>query len=132
MKLEKGEIIEIPLENPTYFTKTKQQEIGIIIFSSLTVVLLLLALTIRNKPENVAGRKELKEAENERNQEARENYIKNLMADPYINIESDKYFGIHQNRLREHRASAYQGRIYYLGKKGALYYQSSTGTRIYI
>ena len=132
MKLEKGEIIEIPLENPTYFTKTKQQEIGIIIFSSLTVVLLLLALTIRNKPENVARRKELKEAENERNQEARENYIKNLMADPYINIESDKYFGIHQNRLREHRASAYQGRIYYLGKKGGLYYRSSTGTRIYI
>ena len=36
MKLEKGEIIEIPVENPTYFTKTKQQEIGIIIFSSLT------------------------------------------------------------------------------------------------
>ena len=132
MKLEKGEIIEIPLENPTYFSKTKQQEIGIIIFSSLTVVLLLLALTIRNEPENVARRKELKEAENEKNQEARENYIKNLMADPYINIESDKYFGIHQNRLREHRASAYQGRIYYLGKKGALYYQSSTGTRIYI
>ena len=132
MKLEKGEIIEIPLENPTYFTKTKQQEIGIIIFSSLTVVLLLLALTIRNKPENVARQKELKEAENERNQEAKENYIKNLMADPYINIESDKYFGIHQNRLREHRASAYQGRIYYLGKKGALYYRSSTGTRIYI
>ena len=76
MKLEKGEIIEIPLENPTYFTKTKQQEIGIIIFSSLTIVLLLLALTFRNKPENVARRKELKEAENERNQEARENYIK--------------------------------------------------------
>ena len=132
MKLEKGEIIEIPLENPTYFSKTKQQEIGIIIFSSLTVVLLLLVLTIRNKPENVARRKELKEAENERNQEARENYMKNLMADPYINIESDKYFGIHQNRLREHRASAYQGRIYYLGKKGGLYYRSSTGTRIYL
>ena len=58
--IEEGEIIEIPVENPTYFTKTKQQEIGIIIFSSLTVVLLLLALTIRNKPENVARRKELK------------------------------------------------------------------------
>ena len=54
------------------------------------------------------------------------------MADPYINIESDKYFGTHQDRLREHRASAYQGRIYYLGKKGGLYYRSSTGTRIYI
>ena len=130
--IEEGEIIEIPVENPTYFTKAKQQEIGIIIFSSLTVVLLLLALTIRNKPENVARRKELKEAENERNQEARENYIKNLMADPYINIESDKYFGIHQDVLREHKASPYQGRRYNLGKRVDLHYLSSTGTRIYL
>ena len=84
--IKEGEIIEIPVENPTYFTKAKQQEIGTIVFSSLTVVLLLLAITIRNKPENVARRKELKEAENERNQEARENYIKDLMADPYLNI----------------------------------------------
>ena len=49
--IEEGEIIEIPVENPTYFTKAKQQEIGTIVFSSLTVVLLLLAITIRNKPE---------------------------------------------------------------------------------
>ena len=69
--IEEGEIIEIPVENPTYFTKAKQQEIGIIVFSSLTAVLLLLAITIRNKPENVARRKELKEAENERNQKER-------------------------------------------------------------
>ena len=34
------------------------------------------------------------------------------MADPYINIESDKYFGIHQNRLREHRVSVHKGSIY--------------------
>ena len=73
MELEKGEIIEIPVENPTYFTKAKQPEIGIIVFSFLTVVLLLLAITLMNKPENVSRRKELKEAENERNQEAREN-----------------------------------------------------------
>ena len=46
MELEKGEIIEIPVENPTYFIKAKQQEIGIIITNALTVVLLLLALTI--------------------------------------------------------------------------------------
>ena len=58
--IEEGEIIEIPVENPTYFTKAKQQEIGIIVFSSLTVVLLLLAITIRNKPENISRRKELK------------------------------------------------------------------------
>ena len=49
MELEKGEIIEIPVENPTYFTKAKQQEIGIIIFSSLTVVLLVFAINIKNR-----------------------------------------------------------------------------------
>ena len=43
------------------------------------------------------------------------------MADPYINIEYNKYFGIRQNRLRTYRASAYQWRIYYLGIKGGLY-----------
>ena len=42
--IEEGEIIEIPVEDPTYFTKAKQKEIGIIVFSSLTVVLLLLAI----------------------------------------------------------------------------------------
>ena len=46
---EEGEIIEIPVENPTYFTRAKQQEIGTIVFSSLTVVLLLLALYIKNR-----------------------------------------------------------------------------------
>ena len=55
--IEEGRIIEIPVENPTYFTKEKQQEIGIIVFSSLTVVLLLLAITVRNKPENVPEEK---------------------------------------------------------------------------
>jgi hypothetical protein len=50
-----------------------------------------LAITIRNKPENVFRRKELKESENERNQEARENYIKDLMADPYLNIVTEDF-----------------------------------------
>ena len=129
--IEEGEIIEIPVENPTYFTKAKQQEI-VIVFISLTVVLLLLAITIRNKPENVSRRKELKEAENERNQEARENYIKDLMADPYLNIVTEDFFEVHKERLKEHRISIYKGVTYYLGKKGSLYYRSSKGTRIYI
>ena len=130
--IEEGEIIEIPVENPTYFTKAKQPEIGIIVFSFLTVVLLLLAITLMNKPENVSRRKELKEAENERNQEARENYIKDLMADPYLNIVTEDFFKVHNERLKEHRVSIYQGVTYYLGKKGGLYYRFSTGTRIYI
>ena len=132
MELEKGEIIKIPVGNPTYFTNAKQQEIGIIAFSSLTLVLLLLAITIRNQPENVARRKILKEAENKRNQEARENYIKDLLSDPHLNIITEDYFEVHKERLKEHRVSIYQGVTYYLGKKGGLYYRSSTGTRIYL
>ena len=110
--IKRGEIIEIPVENPTYFTKAKQKEIGTIVFSSLTVILLLLAITIRNKPENVSRRKELKESENERNQEARENYTKDLMADTYLNIVTDDFFEIHKERLKEHRISIYQGVTY--------------------
>ena len=33
MELEKGEIIEIPVENSTNFTNAKQPEIGIIVLS---------------------------------------------------------------------------------------------------
>ena len=47
--IEEGEIIEIPVENPTYFTKAKQQEIGIIVLSSLIVVSLRLANYIKNR-----------------------------------------------------------------------------------
>ena len=39
---------------------------------------------------------------------------------------------LHKKRLREHRFSKYKGTTYYLGKKGGLYYRSSTGTRIYL
>ena len=46
--IEEGEIIEIPVENPTYFTNAKQPEIGIIVLSS-TVVLLILAFYIKNR-----------------------------------------------------------------------------------
>ena len=133
--IEEGEIIEIPVENPTYFTKAKQQEIGTIVFCSLTVVLLFLAALSSNvyySKKNKEKRLENSKLKAERIEKGEKEYRQNLMADPYINIESDKYFGIHQNRLREHRASAYQGRIYYLGKKGGLYYRSTTGTRIYL
>ena len=123
--IEKGELIEIPVENPTYFTNAKQQEIGIIVFSSLSVFLLLFAITIRNKPDNVASRKVFKEAENKRNQEARENYIKDLMADPYLNIVTEDFFEVHKERLKEHRISIYHGVTYYLGKKGGLYFRLS-------
>ena len=38
--IKEGEIIEIPVENPTYFTKANQPEIGIIVLS-FTVLLLV-------------------------------------------------------------------------------------------
>ena len=46
--IEEGEIIEIPVENPTYFTNAKQPEIGIIVLS-FTIVLLVLAIYIKNR-----------------------------------------------------------------------------------
>ena len=46
--IEEGEIIEIPVENPTYFANAKQPEIGIIVLS-FTVVLLGLAIYIKNR-----------------------------------------------------------------------------------
>ena len=133
MDIEKEEIIEIPVENPTNF-KEKEQSLLYLFGGVLLVLLFLAALS-----SNVYHRKKNKEKRLENNkvkaeiiEKEEKEYRQNLMADPYINIESDKYFGIHQNRLREHRASAYQGRIYYLGKKGGLYYRSSTGIRIYL
>ena len=133
MEIEKEEIIEIPVENPTNFI---QKEFSLLyLFGGVLLVLLFLAVLSSNvyySKKNKDKRLELNKVKAERIEKEEKEYRQNLMADPYINIESDKYFGIHQNRLREHRASAYQGRIYYLGKKGGLYYRSSTGTRIYI
>ena len=48
MELEKGEIIEIPVENTTNFTNAKQPEIGIIVLS-FTVLLLVLAIYNKNR-----------------------------------------------------------------------------------
>ena len=48
MELEKGEIIEIPVENPTNFTNPKQPNIGIIVLI-FTVVLLVLVIYIKNR-----------------------------------------------------------------------------------
>tara|TARA_B100000965_G_scaffold56588_1_gene42957 strand:+ start:229 stop:606 length:378 start_codon:yes stop_codon:yes gene_type:complete len=123
------EVIQIPVDN---FTNTKQQDISIFLFSLIGMVLVLFAITLRNKPDNFAKRKALKEADKKRNEEARENYIKDLRADPYLNILTENYFELHKDRLRLHRVSTYQGITYHLGPKGGLYYRSSKGTRIYI
>ena len=131
--IEEVEIIEIPVENPTYFTE-KEQSLLYLFGGVLLVLLFLGALSsdVYYSKKNKEKRLENNKVKAERIEKEEREYRQNLMADPYINIESDKYFGIHQNRLREHRASAYQGRIYFLGKEGGLYYRSSTGTRIYL
>ena len=48
MELEKGEIIEIPVENRNNYTNAIQPEIGIIVLS-FTVVLLVLTFYIKNR-----------------------------------------------------------------------------------
>ena len=131
--IEKREIIEIPVENPTNFTEKEQSLLYL--FGGVLLVLLFLAALFSDVyygKKHKEKRLENNKVKTARIEKEEKEYRQNLMADPYINIESDKYFGIHQNRLREHRASAYKGRMYYLGKKGGLYYRSSTGTRIYL
>lgn len=123
------EVIQIPVDN---FTNTKKQDISIFLFSLIGMVLVLFAIALRNNPDNFAKRKALKDADKKRNEEARENYIKDLRADPYLNILTENYFELHKDRLRLHRVSTYQGITYHLGPKGGLYYRSSKGTRIYI
>ena len=46
--IEEGEIIEIPVENPTNFTNANQPYIGIIVLS-FTVVLLVLVIYIKKR-----------------------------------------------------------------------------------
>ena len=46
--IEEREIIEIPVENPTYYKNANQPDIWIIVLS-FTVVLLVLAFYIKNR-----------------------------------------------------------------------------------
>ena len=115
---------------PIYVASSK--EVGGVIVFVIFFFLIVAILIQNNRPSIRKAKAEEVKKRLKRIEKEEKEYRQNLMADPFINIESDKYLGIHQNRLREHRASAYQGRIYYLGKKGGLYYRSSTGTRIYL
>ena len=115
---------------PIYVANRK--EIGGVIVFVFFFLLTLSLVVLNNRPSFRKAKAEEVIKRLKRIEKGEKKYRQNLMADPYLNNESDKYFGIHQNRLREHRASAYQGRIYYLGKKGGLYYRSTTGTRIYL
>ena len=115
---------------PIYVASSK--EVGSVIVFVVFFFLIVAVLIQNNRPSIRKAKAEEVKKRLKRLEKEEKEYRQNLMADPFINIESDKYLGIHQNRLREHRASAYQGRIYYLGKKGGLYYRSSTGTRIYL
>ena len=111
--IEKGEIIEIPVENPTNFTEKEQSLLYL--FGGVLLVLLFLAALSSNvyySKKNKEKRLENNKVKAERIEKEEKHYRQNLMADPYINIESDKYFGIHQNRLREHRVSVHKGSIY--------------------
>ena len=127
------EILEIPVESSTNLTE-KEQSLLYLFGGILFVLLLLGALSSnvyyskRNKEKRLKNNK----IKAERIEKEKQDYEKKLMANPYENILSEKYFEIHKERLRKLRVSTYQGVTYHLGPKGGLYYRSSTGTRIYI
>ena len=49
--------------------------------------------------------------------------------DPSLNAE---IWEIHIERLRRFRCSTWQGRMYFLGKRGGLYYICDSGSRVYV
>ena len=127
------EILEIPVKSSTNLTE-KEQSLLYLFGGILFVLLLLGALSSnvyyikRNKEKRLKNNK----LKAERIEKEKQEYEKKLMANPYGNILSEKYFEIHKEGLRKLRVSTYQGVTYHLGPKAGLYYRSSTGTRIYL
>ena len=90
MDLEKKEIIEIPVENPTNLSE-KEQSLLYLFGGALLVLLFLGALfsNIYYSKKNKKKRLENNKVKAERIEKEEKEYRQNLMADPYINIESD-------------------------------------------
>ena len=114
-----------------YDQQKREEQIGLIVVGVLVVLLFLNGIRLRNKPENVAKRKEQKRLMEEKKIELKKAYIKKLKKDPLINISSDEYFEVHMQRLQKYGKSQYQGMTYYMGSKGGIYTLSASGSRNY-
>ena len=114
-----------------YDQQKREEQIGLIVAGVLIVLLFLNGIRLRNKPENVAKRKEQKRLMEEKKIELKKAYIKKLKKDPLINISSDEYFEVHMQRLQKYGKSQYQGMTYYMGSKGGIYTLSASGSRNY-
>ena len=126
---------KILISNNTYIRPNDQQkreeQISLIVAGVLIVLLFLNGIRLRNKPENVAKRKEQKRLMEEKKLELKKAYIKKVKKDPLINISSDEYFEVHMQRLQKYGKSQYQGMTYYMGSKGGIYTLSASGSRNY-
>ena len=126
---------KILISNNTYIRPNDQQkreeQIGLIVVGVLIVLLFLNGIKLRNKPENVAKRKEQKRLMEEKKLELKKAYIKKIKKDPLINISSHEYFEVHMQRLQKYGKSQYQGMTYYMGSKGGIYTLSASGSRNY-
>ena len=120
--------------NPPFnrsYQQKRDEQIGLIVAGVLIVLLFLNAIRLRNKPENVAKRKEQKRLMEEKKLELKKAYIKKLKKNPLMNIDSDEYFEVHMQRLQKFGKSQYQGMTYYMGTKGGIYTLSASGSRNY-
>ena len=95
-----------------YDQQKREEQIGLIVAGVLIVLLFLNGIRLRNKPENVAKRKEQKRLMEEKKLELKKAYIKKVKKDPLINISSDEYFEVHMQRLQKYGKSQYQGMTY--------------------
>ena len=83
------------------YQQKRDEQIGLIVAGVLIVLLFLNAIRLRNKPENVAKRKEQKRLMEEKKLELKKAYIKKLKKNPLKNIDSDEYFEVHMQRLQK-------------------------------
>tara|TARA_B100001093_G_C26057039_1_gene688860 strand:+ start:114 stop:500 length:387 start_codon:yes stop_codon:yes gene_type:complete len=124
----------------------------VLIAAGIILIIFCIALRLKNKPENVAKRREQKRLMKEKkirreNEKAllsiTEEFLRNpenrgpvdyefrCMRNPYFNIESDEYFELHMKRLEQKSVSQYQGKEYHKDKKGEIYILSADGTKNY-
>ena len=115
---------------PIYVASSKEVG-GVIVF--IVFFLLIVAVLIQNnRPSIRKAKAEQAKKRLKRMEEEDEKYRQKLMNDPNMNINTEKFYETHRERLRKYDESKYQGITYYRGPRGGIYYYSRTGAKTYL
>ena len=115
---------------PIYVASSK--EVGSVIVFVVFFFLIVAVLIQNNRPSIRKAKAEQAQKRQKRSEEEDEKYRKKLLADPDLNINTEKFYETHKERMHKYKMSRYQGIKYYFGKRGGIYYYSRTGAKTYI